>query len=213
MSKNINVAILDSGSSLNTFEKIAIEIDKNKKVKIGQQKSLKFNHGEVITSIINESNVNIYDIQIFNDELRTTPLHIYYALNYLIEKDIDVINLSLGITQNYKEIEEVCNKLMNKGVTIISSYPRRSEVQIFPTSYKGVIKVTSEGMCKDDKVVSLDENMEYFGANPFSLKKEVAGSSVSVAKFTKEFCSYLKKGLKKEEILEKFSKRKVNEPY
>ena len=213
MSKNINVAILDSGSKIDTFEKVAIAINKNLEAHITKQKELKFNHGEVITSIIKDSNVNIYDIQIFDEELRTTPLHIYYALEYLLDKDIDVINLSLGVSQNYQEIERVCKALIKKGVTIVSSYPRRSSAEVFPASYEGVIKVTSEGMCKDEKVVSLDENKEYFGANPFSNKKEVAGSSIAVAKFTKEFCELLQKGLKKEEILEEFSKRKVNEPY
>lgn len=213
MDKNINVAILDSGSSIESFEKIAIKIDKNQKATIEPQQELKFNHGEVINSIINDTDINIYDIQIFDNELRTTPLHIYYALEYLLDKKIDVINLSLGISQDYQEIKELCQKLLDNDTTIVSSYPRRSTVQVFPASYNGVIKVTSEGMCKDDKVVSLDKNQEYFGANPFSSIKEVAGSSVAVAKFTKEYCQYLKKGYTKKQILQEFSKRRVYEAY
>jgi len=213
MGKNINVAILDSGSSIDTFEKIAIKIDKNQKAIIEPQEKSKFNHGEVISSIINDIDINIYDIQIFTNELRTTPLHIYYALEYLLDKKIDVINLSLGISQDYQEIKQLCQKLINKGVTIVSSYPRRSSIPIYPASYNGVIKVTSEGMCKDDKVVCLDKNQEYFGANPFSKVKEVAGSSVAVAKFTKEYCDFLKKGYTKKKILQEFSKRRVHEPY
>ena len=72
---------------------------------------------------------------------------------------------------------------------------------------KNVIKVTSEGKCMDDKVVVLDKDKLFFGANPFSTVKNVAGSSVAVAKFTKEFCYYIKKGFSKIEIIEEFSKR------
>jgi len=213
MDKNINVAILDSGCSFETFEKFKITIDENQNPVFEKQDKLNFTHGDVIANIIKQEGVNIYDIQVFDEKLSTSPLHIFYALEYLLDKEIDVISMSLGLTSNYKEIQEVCEKLQKKGVTIVASYPRRSTTHTYPSSYDGVIKVTSEGMCEDDKVVSLDEKSEYFGTNPFSSKKEVAGSSVSVAKFTAEYCQYLLQGYTKIEILKEFSKRKVDEPY
>lgn len=211
MSKEIYVALIDSGCSFETYEKIAIEIENNK-IKIEKQKDINFEHGNVIGNIIKDENINIYDIQVFDKNLSTTPNHIFGALNYLKDKKVDVISMSLGLKTNYKEIEELINEFIKKGVVIVSSFPRRGKDLVYPASYSGVIKVTSEGMCKDDKVVVLDKEKLFFGANPFSNVKNVAGSSVAVAKFTKEFCFYLKKGLKKEEILEKFSKRIVNEP-
>ena len=199
MNKNVNVAILDSGCSFQTFEKLKISIDENQHPVFEKQDKLNFTHGDVIANIIKQEGVNIYDIQVFNEKLLTSPLHIYHALDFLLKKKIDVISMSLGLSSNYKEIKEICEKLINKGVTIVASYPRRSNTHTYPSSYDGVIKVTSEGMCEDEKVVSLDDNKEYFGANPFSSKKEVAGSSVSVAKFTSEYCEYLLKGFTKDQ--------------
>ncbi|WP_321312392.1 S8 family serine peptidase [Halarcobacter sp.] len=213
MNKEVYVAILDSGCSFKTYEKFSLSFDEKQKPVFKEQKNINFLHGDVIANIIKQKGVNIYDIQIFNEKLLTTPLHIYYALKYLLDKKIDVISLSLGFNTNYKEIEEVCNELLKKGVTIVASYPRRSKVHTYPASYEKVIKVTSEGMCKDDKVVSLEASKLFFGANPFSNKKEVAGSSVAVAKFTSEYCAYLQKGFTKEQILKEFEKRRVNEPY
>ena len=213
MNKNINVAILDSGCSFETFKKLKISIDENQKPIFKEQDKINFTHGDVIANIIKQEGVNIYDIQVFDKKLLTSPLHIYHALDFLLNKEIDVVSMSLGLTSNYKEIKEICTKLQEKGVTIVASYPRRSEIHTYPSSYDGVIKVTSEGMCEDDKVVSLDENSDYFGANPFSSNKEVAGSSVAVAKFTSEYCQYLLQGFTKDEILKEFSKRKVDEPY
>ncbi|MCT7908302.1 S8/S53 family peptidase [Arcobacter lacus] len=211
MSKEIYVAIIDSGCSFETYEKIAIHIENNR-IKIKNQNNINFEHGNVIGNIIKDENTNIYDIQVFNENLSTTPNHIFGALNYLLDKKVDVISMSLGLKTNYKEIENLVNELINKGVVIVSSFPRRGEDFVYPASYNGVIKVTSEGMCLDDNVVALDKEKLFFGANPFSSVKNVSGSSVAVAKFTKEFCSYLKKGFKKEEIIEEFSKRIINEP-
>ena len=212
MCKEIYVAILDSGCSFKTYEKLSVQIDDNNDCEISEQKSINFNHGNVIANIIKAENINIYDIQVFNENLTTTPIQVFHALKYLLDKKIDVINLSLGFTTNFSEIKELCEKLIKKGVTIIASYPRRSNTSIYPASYDDVIKVTSEFMVKDDKVVALEAEKLFFGANPFSDKKEVAGSSVAVAKFTSEFCKYLKKGYSKEEILKEFSQRRVNEP-
>lgn len=210
MSKEIFVALIDSGCSFETFEKISIEVE-NSEVKIKKQKNINFQHGEVIGNIIKDENINIYDIQVFNKNLSTTPNHIFGALNYLKNKKVDVISMSLGLTTNYEQIEDLCKFFIKKGVTIISSYPKLGQEFVYPASYENVIKVTSEGKCIDEKIVVLNREKLLFGANPFSNVKNVAGSSVAVAKFTKEFCKYLKKGFTKEEIIEEFSKRILDE--
>lgn len=210
MTKEIFVAIIDSGCDFETYDKVAIKLQ-NDEIKISKQEKVSFEHGNVIGNIIKDENINIYDIQVFDENLTTTPNHILKALEYLRDKKLDVINMSLGLTTNYKEIEDLCNEFISKGVTIVCSYPKKGNSFVFPASYNGVIKVTSEWMCKDEKVVTLNKDILLFGANSFSNVKSVAGSSVAVAKFTKEFCSYLKKGLKKDEILDEFFKRIIDE--
>lgn len=212
MGKDIYVAILDSGCRFDTYEKVSIQLSEQYQCEITEPKNINFEHGDVIGNIINQENIHIYDIQVFNEQLRTTPIQVFYALNYLLDKKVDVISMSLGFKDNYKEIKELCEKLIKKGVTIVCSYPRKSSQSIYPASYENIIKVTSEGMCEDNKVVALYPENLFFGANPFSKNKDVAGSSVAVAKFTSEFCSFLKQGFRKNEILNEFSKRRVNEP-
>ncbi len=210
MTKEIFVAIIDSGCDFETYDKVAVKLQ-NDEIKISKQEKVSFEHGNVIGNIIKDENINIYDIQVFDENLTTTPNHIFGALEYLRDKKLDVINMSLGLTTNYKEIEDLCYEFISKGVTIVCSYPKKGNLFVFPASYDGVIKVTSEWMCKDEKVVTLNKDILLFGANPFSNVKSVAGSSVAVAKFTKEFCSYLKKGFNKDEILDEFFKRIIDE--
>ena len=211
MPKDIFVALIDSGCTFETHEKIAIKVENNK-VFTTTQNEIKYKHGDVIGKIISFSeNIKLYDIQVFDENLRTTPSHIVGALTYLLDKKVDVINMSLGLKTNYKEIENLCKKLSSNGVTIISSFPRSGADFVFPASYDEVISVTSDGKCQKNEISCIDVKKSLFGANPFSNVEGVGGSSVAVARFTKYFCEQLQKGLNKEEILSEIKKGCKNE--
>lgn len=211
MSKEIFVALIDSGCTFETHEKIAIKVENNKILTITQNE-IKYKHGDVIGKIISSNeNIKLYDIQVFDENLRTTPLHIIGALTYLLDKKVDVINMSLGLKTNYKEIEDLCKKLSSNGVTIISSFPRSGADFVFPASYAEVISVTSDGKCRENEVSCVDIKKSLFGANPFSNVEGVGGSSVAVARFTKYFSECLQKGLTKEKILNQIKKGYKNE--
>ncbi|MFW2579907.1 hypothetical protein, partial [Aliarcobacter butzleri] len=70
MCKEDFVALIDSGCNIETYEKIAIHIENNR-IKIKNQNNIKFEHGNVIGNIIKVENINIYDIQVFNENLTT----------------------------------------------------------------------------------------------------------------------------------------------
>ena len=211
MSKDIFVALIDSGCRFETFEKVAVNV-KDNKTEIVNQSDVKYKHGDIIGKIITSNeNIKLYDIQVFDKDLKTTPLHIIGALEYLKDKKVDVINMSLGLKTNYKEIEDLCNYFTSNGVTIISSFPRSGADFVFPASYDEVISVTSDGKCQENEISCIDNNKLLFGANPFSGIEGVGGSSVAVAKFTKYFCEQLQKGYKKEEILNGIKKGCNNE--
>ena len=211
MSKDIFVALIDSGCRFETHEKIAIKVENNKTFTTTQNE-IKYKHGDIIGQIISFSeNIKLYDIQVFDENLRTTPSHIIGALTYLLDKKVDVINMSLGLKTNYKEIEDLCKKLSSNGVTIISSFPRSGADFVFPASYDEVISVTSDGKCQENEISCIDVKKSLFGANPFSNVEGVGGSSVAVARFTKYFSECLQKGLTKEKILNQIKKGYKNE--
>lgn len=211
MPKDIFVALIDSGCTFESHEKLAIKVENNKIITTNQNE-IKYKHGDVIGKIISSNeNIKLYDIQVFDENLRTTPSHIVGALTYLLDKKVDVINMSLGLKTNYKEIEDLCKKLISKGVTIISSFPRSGADFVFPASYDEVISVTSDGKCSENEISCIDLGKSLYGANPFSNVEGVGGSSVAVAKFTKYFCEQLQKGLNKEEILNEIKRGCNNE--
>lgn len=211
MPKDIFVSLIDSGCTFETHEKVAIKVENNK-IFTTTQNEIKYKHGDVIGKIISSNeNIKLYDIQVFDENLKTTPSHIIEALTYLLNKKVDVINMSLGLKTNYKEIEDLCKKLTLKGATIISSFPRNGADFVFPASYDEVISVTSDGKCKENEISCIDIKKLLLGANPFSNVEGVGGSSVAVARFTKYFCECLQKGLTKEEILNEIKKGYKNE--
>jgi|GEM_PF-3396957 len=211
MPKDIFVALIDSGCTFETHEKLAIKVENNK-ILTTTQNEIKYKHGDVIGEIISSNkNIKLYDIQVFNENLKTTPSHIIGALTYLLDKKVDVINMSLGLKTNYKEIEDLCKKLSSKGVTIISSFPRSGADFVFPASYDEVISVTSDGKCQENEISCIDLEKSLFATNPFSKVEGVGGSSVAVARFTKYFSESLQKGLTKEEILNEIKKGYKNE--
>ncbi len=117
MSKDIFVALIDSGCTFETYEKVSVNV-KDGKAEIVNQGDVKYRHGDVIGEIIaSNENIKLYDIQVFDKDLKTTPLHIIGALEYLKDKKVDVINMSLGLKTNYKEIEDLCNYFTSKGNT------------------------------------------------------------------------------------------------
>jgi major intracellular serine protease len=211
MPKDIFVALIDSGCTFETHEKVAIKVENNKII-TSSQNEIKYKHGDVIGEIISSNeNIKLYDIQVFDENLRTTPSHIVGALTYLLDKKVDVINMSLGLKTNYKEIEDLCKKLISNGVTIISSFPKSGADFVFPASYDEVISVTSDGKCAENEISCIDLEKSLFAANPLSKVEGVGGSSVAVAKFTKYFCEKLQKDLSKEEILNEIKKGHKNE--
>ena len=201
-SKEIYVALIDSGCTFDTHDKVSIQAFNGEYI-IEEQKKVYFKHGDAIGKILMENkHVKLLDIQIFQKTLSATAHHILASLNYLLTKKVDVINMSLGLETNYQEIEELCKLHIKNGTTIISSFPRNGKTHVFPASYENVISVTSDGKCQKNQISLVKENL--FGASPLSETKGVAGSSVSVARFTKKYCDYLIKGYKKEEILNLF---------
>ena len=198
--KEINIALIDSGTSLDCIEKVSIFVE-NGKIEIKPQNDISLKHGDEIGKLIDTKYTKLYDIQVFQENLNTSPLHIYGALEYLLDKDIDVISMSLGFTTNYKEIQDICQRLLDKGVSIIASYPRSGGDKIYPASYEGVVRVTADGKCEELDISIIEDDL--FGANPHSSIEGISGSSIAVGKFTKVYTKYLSKGYKKEQILKR----------
>lgn len=147
-----NVAILDSGINLENIET-------NKQVVGGISFIYDPKTGEIINDDCFEDenghgtscasmikriapDTNFYIVKILDNNAKTNSKALLIALNYLLEKDIRLINLSLATIEEkyFEEISEICNLLKQRGKIIVCSLDNRNN-RSFPAVLDSVIGV------------------------------------------------------------------------
>ena len=109
-------------------------------------------HGTAVYSIIKSHNPNVrcFHIKIFDTENNYINEDILlYVLNYIYENiECKYINMSLGIAIPMKrtELYEICQRLKEKGVILISAFDNM-EVLSYPAAFDNVIGVASSSDC------------------------------------------------------------------
>lgn len=149
--KKIKIAVIDTGVDINDDEiKHNIRFSKNLQIDdfVEKYKTIEDvnSHGtfcaKTILSIHRDA--LIYPIKIFDNYGRTSSWNLLEALEKIIYTDIDIINISAS-TINCpceKELEEVCQKLYEKGKIIICSHHNdKNSNSSIPTKFKTVLGV------------------------------------------------------------------------
>lgn len=202
--KKLVVAVLDSGVNLN------LEFLKNKNIK-----SIKLENGEVketnedttyhgtkVCSYIYKEcqDVNIISIQVLNKKNKCSLDDLIEAIDYCININVDIINLSLGICGNIKEItklKEVCDKAISMGIVIFSANNNYGKVA-YPANFKNVISVDYNLSIKD-KNYEIDKKMRNIVFYKVNLDIDIInyryynrGNSFLVPYLVGVFCCYIK---------------------
>ncbi|KXY23545.1 hypothetical protein AT267_00280 [Bacillus cereus] len=147
------IAIIDTGVHLdNTFlKKGNIKQEYTDQTSQSSQKA----HGTMVTGILISTgnghsnpgglipNSDILSIQTGTD-LGMTSKQLIQAINIAIDKNIQIINISLGTTKDSPELQSVIKKALEKGMIIVASAGNNSRsVNYYPAAYNGVISVGS----------------------------------------------------------------------
>jgi len=145
--KNIKVCIIDSGFNCN---KSNLSLKKVNNIEAG----VSVGHGTLIANIIGSKKdskedyfglipgIDIYIYDIKQNELNTSNLA--KAIIEVVDKGINIINISLSTTKDDKELFNSVKYALDKGVTIVcSSGNTGNEQSLYPASYnlKGLISV------------------------------------------------------------------------
>lgn len=131
--RKVKVAIVDTGLTLDKFNPLKKEnISRYAVVKQFDKYVIekdccddKCGHGTLCASTIYKEcrNIELVVIKIFEATLKTTVAHLETALEFLLEIDIDIINLSVSIDRDsgVKQIKKLCKKLHEQGKILVSS--------------------------------------------------------------------------------------------
>lgn len=185
---------------------------------VGKTEKL-FGHGTAIYGIIRScSNIaDIINIRVANIEEGIDDETLISVLQYVYTNiEANIINLSLGIrvSQNKRELRDICDKLCDKGVIIVSAFDNMGTFS-YPAAFDNVIGVVSSDSCNkitdflliDDKnsVINIGAKggiQRVLWSNPRYLL--LSGNSIACAHVTVQIAKLFQEGiLDKEEILNK----------
>jgi serine protease len=86
----------------------------------------------------------ILPIDVFSGGYYTSDYTIAEGILYAISQNVDVINMSLGGTQESPILEEAVKKAIDAGITIVAAAGNNyGEVVSYPAAYEGVISVSA----------------------------------------------------------------------
>ncbi|WP_027855307.1 subtilisin-like serine protease QhpE [Marinobacterium litorale] len=145
---------------------------------------------EVIADLAPES--QLYSAQVFTERLVTTAAQVSAAIDWLVQCDVDIINLSLGLRQDRDVLRESCRQALKRGVLICASSPARGE-PVYPAAYPGVFRMTGDARCGREEVAYLETPFADFGGCVRALDEqlEVSGASLGCAHMSAHLVRYL----------------------
>lgn len=139
----INILIIDSGVNIECAQKANF---------VPYEPDIDYlGHGTVIAKIIRaiNPNANIYSAKIIDKGGTTLNNKLVEALVYASTHNIDIINISLGLTNYSDTVNSWINRLIDDGTTIIAAAGNNN--YYYPALYSRVISV---GSLNDDNTIA-----------------------------------------------------------
>ncbi|WP_338788265.1 S8 family serine peptidase [Metabacillus sp. FJAT-53654] len=100
------------------------------------------NNGKGISGVIGNANVKILPLQIAHSDGVIYQEDVLKAIDYAIEKNVDIMNMSFGGTTSSTIEQEAIKHAVDNGITIVASAGNEGNTKyVYPASYEGVISV------------------------------------------------------------------------
>ncbi|UTW02130.1 S8 family serine peptidase [Amphritea atlantica] len=131
--------------------------------------------------------------QIFSERLATTPAQVAAAIDWLVEQQVDLINLSLGLRNDRDVLRSACERALAAGVIVCASSPAKGD-PVYPAAYPGVLRMTGDARCENPQQLScLKTQYADFGGY-VKARNGVIGASAGCAQLTGHIGRYLSEG-------------------
>ncbi len=161
-SRKIKIAVIDSGINFSTDLPVAVRknfIPEDERNVLYEDPS---GHGTVVAGIIaaldNDEGitginprVELYSARVLDENLEAPVRRIVEAIGWAVEQDVDIINMSFGLTKNVKELEEAVERASEAGILLVAA-AGNGETVAYPAAYDEVIavgSVTAEGLAAE----------------------------------------------------------------
>ena len=135
---NVRIVVIDSGVNSNLLlTDSSINFSKD-----GTADDI-VDHGTPVFNIIKKlaPNAEIFSLKVVNKSGIVSMNALVRALEWCMENNIDIINMSLSFSMYDENVENLCAVLIDSGVIIVSSISNEKSLVDYPSMYKGVIAV------------------------------------------------------------------------
>ncbi|MFH1053494.1 MAG: S8 family peptidase [Candidatus Woesearchaeota archaeon] len=149
LGEGVNVAVIDTGIDHRHFEIKDIYcggynfVDGNKKPFDGN------GHGTHVSGTISGKGtgiapgINLYAVKVLSDEGFGSEVLVNQGIEWCIDNDIDVLNMSLGSSYSTSIGEELCRFAAESGILLVAAAGNEGFGRSYPASYPGVISVAA----------------------------------------------------------------------
>lgn len=125
---DVRIAIIDSGIN---HEKCSMPLNLTKNIDMKDRD----HHGDIIAKIIHKvySDAIIIPIKVYGKSDKPNNERMVKAINYAIDNNADVINISLSIRESNPKVERVMEKAKKRGIYIVCASANNKGVEGFPS--------------------------------------------------------------------------------
>lgn len=173
---DIVVAVLDSGISYSTDMNVVksvnfVEVDEE----IEPFYEDVSGHGTSVASVIGayarendtedeitvqgvNPGVTLYSVRVLDDDNKSSIGRIVQGLDWCIENNVDIVNMSFGVNQNSRVLHDAIRRAKEKGLLLIAAAGNGNQVQ-YPAAYDEVVSVGSIDVSgeKVDEITNIND--------------------------------------------------------
>lgn len=178
----VRIGLVDSGAmGVPLVESAAFALDDDT-VSQGPATPDRLGHGSRVAAILHHCapGADLLVAQVFHDRLATTAAQVAAAIDWLVDRQVSVINLSLGLRESRASLEAACRRALAAGVILCAATPARGD-PVYPAAYPGVLRVTGDARCDRLEFAALGAAHADFGAHVRPLDGSLDGAGASMA--------------------------------
>ena len=156
-------------------------------------------HGSTVARIIlaQAPAARILNAQVFSRPGATSPAIIARGLDWLVERNATLVNMSFGLRHDRRILRQACQRAIARGIILLAATPARGP-RIYPSFYQGVIRVTGDARCGRHEISHLATGQADYGACPGGpdspTGRKAGGASHAAAHLTGLIAAHLADG-------------------
>ena len=186
MSPVCRVGIIDSGVRSSLHDRVvsarSFALDDDRQLITAEQCHDLLGHGSRVADCVlaHPSKVELVIAQVFFERLTTSVAQLVAAMEWLLEERVNIINLSLGLTNDYPQLRQLCDRAQALGIDVVASSPAHG-AKVYPAGYDSVLAATGDARCELGEFSYLNNAQALFGASSKSIDGYVGGASLAAA--------------------------------